>query len=158
MSTRWTVDQVTAYAKRQLAASANARREIRERAAVAPKTRNGYNIAVVKAFLKEYGVPEPVFEFQFDPKRKWRADLCWPENPLPLICEVQGGIFSGGAHVRGAAMLREFEKLNRAASLGYRVIFVVPRDLCTKDFIDLVRECLGLPPVPDKHIGMAKSL
>ena len=122
--------------------------------------RNGYNPKVVTAFFREYGVPEPEFEFRFAPPRKWRADLCWRryEYNHRLICEVQGGIFSGGAHVRGAAMLREYEKLNAAAILGYRVIFVIPQQLCTKSTVDLIRECLGLPHVPDKHIGMATKL
>ena len=124
------------------------------------KSRNGYNSKVVAAFFKEYGVLEPEFEYRFDPGRKWRADLCWRQYGYNywLICEVQGGIFSGGAHVRGAAMLREYEKLNRAAALGYRVIFVVPRDLCTKATVDLIRACLGLPHIPDKHIGMAARI
>jgi hypothetical protein len=118
--------------------------------------RNGYNKKVVCAFFKEYGVPEPEFEYQFEPTRRWRSDIAWHDQKL--LCEVQGGIFTGGAHVRGPAMLREFEKLNRAARLGYRVIFVIPQQLLTKQTVEMVRECLGLCPVPGKHIGQASSL
>lgn len=135
------------------------------------KSRNGYNAKVVAAFFREYDVLEPVFEFRFDSERKWRFDLAWPEHWLVeqsdhyihtrlslLYIEVQGSIFTGGRHTRGAALLREYEKINRATVLGWRGLFVTPQQLLTKQTIDMVRECLGLCPIPDKHIGQASSL
>jgi hypothetical protein len=135
------------------------------------KSHNGYNPKIVTAFFKEYGVPEPVFEFCFDSERKWRFDLAWPDQLIGrntqthahlqfslLYIEVQGGLFSGGRHTRGAALLREYEKINRASVLGWRGLFVTPQQLLTKQTVNMVRECLGLCPVPDKHIGQASSL
>lgn len=52
--------------------------------------------------------------------------------------EVQGGIFTQGRHTRGAALLKEHEKLNHAAILGWRVLFTTPDRLLT-DGVDLVK-------------------
>ncbi len=106
-----------------------------------------YSIPVVLAFFAECGLPEPVPEHDFCNGRKWRFDFAW-RTPLfekgGVALEVQGGLFSGGAHVRGAALLKEMEKLNRAAALGWRVIFVTPDALCTHNTVSLIKECLAL--------------
>jgi len=129
-------------------------------------SRNGYNSKVVVAFFHSYGVPEPVFEFQFEPTRRWKFDMSWIVrdfgNPdiitAKVFLEVQGSIFTGGRHTRGPALLHEYEKLNRASVLGWRGLFVTPQQLLTKQTVNMVRVCLGLCPVPDKRIGMAKSV
>lgn len=41
-------------------------------------------------------------------------------------------------------MLKEWEKLNEAAALGWRVIYCQPDDLCTLATVDLIKRCLGL--------------
>ncbi len=104
-----------------------------------PQT-NGYNPKLVTAFYVEHGIPEPVYEFVFASPRRWRLDLAWPDSKLCM--EVQGGIWVKGRHNRGAAMLKEWEKLNFLAELGWRVIYVQPRDLCLKDTADLIKRCL----------------
>jgi hypothetical protein len=70
---------------------------------------------------------KPTPEFRFDPKRRWRFDYAWPDFKVAL--EVQGGIFIQGRHSRGAALLKEWEKLNRAAELGWRILYCQPDDL-----------------------------
>lgn len=83
------------------------------------------------AVCRAAGLPKPVPEFAFAaPARRWRFDWAWPE--LLIALEVQGGIFSGGRHVRGAALLKEMEKLNAAAIAGYRVLYVTPATLLTE--------------------------
>jgi hypothetical protein len=104
-----------------------------------------YSQAIVSAFCKSEGLPAPIFEVQFHPGRKWRWDLCWPDQRLAL--EVQGGIFVQGRHSRGAAMLKEWEKLNTAASNGWRVLFVQPRDLCLVETMNLIRNALRFSAV-----------
>ena len=76
------------------------------------------------------GLPEPEAEFYFAKPRRWRFDAFWKHAGLAL--EIQGGLFlpnGGGRHNRGAALLREQEKLNAAAALGYRVVFTTPKAL-----------------------------
>ncbi len=136
----WTPEQFKEYAQRRLKQEEPARAKMAgTRSGYAP----GYNTAVVTAFFREHGIPEPLYELQFAAPRRWRMDLAWIV-PTRLCLEVQGGIFSGGAHVRGAHLLREFEKLNEAAAMGFRVLFVTPDQLCTAPTADLVRRCLGL--------------
>lgn len=106
-----------------------------------------YNPAIVSAFLAGQGVPRPEFEYRFKPDRRWRFDLAWdfpdPEG-VKLAVEVQGGIWSGGRHNRGAAMLKEWEKLNSAACLGWRILYVQPSDLCLVATAQMIREALNL--------------
>jgi hypothetical protein len=99
-----------------------------------------YNPKVVLAFLSECRVPLPILEWRFDPVRAWRFDFAWPDSKLAL--EVQGGLFVRGAHVRGAALVREHNKRNAAAMQGWRILYVEPKDLCTMDTVNMIRECL----------------
>lgn len=99
-----------------------------------------YNEAVVLAYFREMGLPVPVTEFKFCETRKWRFDFCFLEGQVAL--EVQGGNFAGGSHTRGARLLKEYEKLNEAAALGYRVLYVMPAELCLKETVDLIKRCL----------------
>ena len=95
------------------------------------------------AFLTRHGLPLPVAEFRFHPPRRWRFDFCWPQFSVAL--ENQGGIFSGGRHTRGAALLREHEKLNNAAADGWRVLFTTPQTICSPATLTILRIVLGRP-------------
>ncbi len=143
----WTEQNLRDYTQRRLKDEQRTRTTMLSKAIKRVKSiheRNGYNSAVVTAFFKEHGIPEPLYEYQFCADRKWRFDISWDGLLRPVAIEVQGGIFSGGAHVRGAAMLREFEKLNTAATLGWRILFVTPDQLMRLDTVNLVKRCLNL--------------
>ena len=99
-----------------------------------------YNKDIVTAYMRSQNLPAPVFEHRFHKVRKWRFDLAWPGHKLAL--EVQGGIFTGGRHTRGAALLKEYEKLNNAAMLGWRVMFVQPKDMLMLETIEAIRAAL----------------
>ena len=99
-----------------------------------------YKPEIVKAYFKAQGIPEPTFEYKFHPVRRWRADLCW--IPQKLILEVQGGIFIQGRHSRGAAMLKEWEKLNTACGMGYRFLFCQPKDLMGAETVEQIKTAL----------------
>ena len=105
-----------------------------------------YNPKVVEAYLKACGIQAPEFELRFHPVRRWRFDLSWPEQKVAL--EVQGGIFVNGRHSRGAAMLKEWEKLNTAAEMGWRVVFCQPSDLCKAQTTDMIKRVLGFEDTP----------
>lgn len=66
------------------------------------------------------GLPEPQFEYQFDPARRWRADYAWPD--LMVLAEYEGGVYQQGRHTRGAGFEGDCEKYSRAAILGFCVI------------------------------------
>lgn len=114
-----------------------------------------YSEKVVTAFFKEQGIPEPEFEYKFHRERKWRFDLSWKSfhkegykyvfTSMPnLAIEVQGGIWTAGRHNRGAAMLKEWEKLNEAAAMGWRILYIQPCDLCTTQFAQTIKRALNL--------------
>jgi hypothetical protein len=66
--------------------------------------------------VRDAGLPEPVTEYQFHHKRKWRFDLCWPEQRLAL--EIDGT----GRHNTIAGMANDDEKINEAIILGWSVL------------------------------------
>lgn len=73
------------------------------------------------------GVPVPVAEHRFHPTRKWRLDFAWPERCVGL--EVEGGVFVRGRHSRGAGMVKDMEKYNALALVGWRLLRVTPEDI-----------------------------
>jgi hypothetical protein len=86
------------------------------------------------------GLPMPIAEFRFAPPRRWRFDFAWPDQKLALEC--QGGLFSGGRHVRGAALLKEHEKLNAAAAFGWRVLFVTPQQMDDGEAVSIAQAAI----------------
>ena len=70
------------------------------------------------------GLPQPEREFTFHKKRKWRFDLAWPT--LLIAVEVEGGIWSGGRHVRGEGYEADCEKYNEAQLSGWMVLRFTP--------------------------------
>ena len=59
-------------------------------------------------------------EFEFHPKRKWRADFHLVGKKI--LVEVEGGIWSGGRHTRGKGYIGDMEKYNAATMMGFQVI------------------------------------
>jgi len=62
---------------------------------------------------------DPLREFRFHPTRKWRFDFAWPEKKLAV--EVEGGIWTNGAHTRGKHFESDCEKYGEALLLGWTV-------------------------------------
>lgn len=96
---------------------------------------------VFAALLREAGLPQPEAEHRFHPVRRWRFDYAWPRHCLAL--EVEGGVWTRGRHTRPAGFLRDVEKYNAAAVLGWRVLRTTPKDLCTAATIDMLRRSLS---------------
>ena len=99
-----------------------------------------YNTAIVIAWFKAHGLTA-IPEYRFC-DRKWRFDFAFDPEGAKVALEVQGGIFTQGRHTRGAALLKEMEKLNTAASLGWRVLYSTPDNLCMTETIDFVKEAV----------------
>ena len=88
-----------------------------------------------------HGIPLPAYEVAFWPGRKWRFDVAWVKDKVAL--EVQGGLFTRGRHTRGAALLKEHEKLNHAALAGFRVLFCTPEDVKKGAVFALLKKVVG---------------
>jgi hypothetical protein len=77
--------------------------------------------------LKAAKIEPPVSEYRFAPPRRWRFDLAWPAHMTAL--EIEGGIWKYGRHNRPGGFLRDAEKYNEAAILGWKVIRVTHQQL-----------------------------
>ena len=99
-----------------------------------------YNKNIVKAYFQECGLPEPKFEYEFHPFRKWRFDIAWSCEKLYI--EIDGGIWIGGGHNRGARMKKDWDKRNAASIYGWRGLWFEPKDLCLEHTINTIRFCL----------------
>jgi hypothetical protein len=99
--------------------------------------RTGPNSARFLALLSIEGIPAPVAEYRFALDRRWRFDWAWPDQLIAL--EVEGGVWSGGRHTRGAGFAGDIEKYNRAALAGWRVLRCQPRTLCTRATVEMLR-------------------
>jgi hypothetical protein len=72
--------------------------------------------------LVAHGAPPFTREHRFHPKRKWQLDFAWPE--IRVACEVEGGVWTGGRHTRGAGFTADCEKYNEAAVLNWLILRV----------------------------------
>jgi very-short-patch-repair endonuclease len=78
---------------------------------------------LLRAFLehieKETGCVGEL-EYRFHPVRRWRFDMAFPEPKVAV--EIEGGVWTGGRHVRGKGFRKDCEKYNTAAAMGWRVL------------------------------------
>jgi hypothetical protein len=100
-----------------------------------------YKPAIVTAYFKECGLPEPEYEVKHIPGRKFRLDIAW--EPQRIGIEVNGGVWILGKHGRGSGIVKDMEKNNLSVVYGWRVFQVQPKDLCTQGTVELVRTLMS---------------
>lgn len=93
-------------------------------------------------------------EFKFHPSRRWRADwrLLAPitgsrvPQPTKILVEFEGGLFNGkGGHSSVTGILRDCEKYNEAALMGWTVIRITPKHVVNGDALKWVERALKGP-------------
>ena len=95
---------------------------------------------------KALGGPELEREFQFHPKRRWRADFA--HLPSRTLIEIEGGIYVQGRHNRGAGFAADIEKYLEATLAGWRVIRLGPKELradCIERIVTIIRQRSSSP-------------
>ena len=70
-------------------------------------------------------------------------DFAWPALDPVILIEVQGGIWSGGAHARGAGITRDIVKHNRAALGGYLLIQATGEHVKSGQALAWIRQAMG---------------
>lgn len=75
-------------------------------------------------------------EYQFHPRRKWRFDYAIPAHKIAI--EVEGGAWIDGRHNRAAGFIKDMEKYNNAAIMGWRLLRVTPQQLLTSQTLQMV--------------------
>lgn len=93
---------------------------------------------IVRALCMAHDIPAPTPEYHFAAKlgRKWAFDFAYPDARLAI--EVDGGVWTGGRHTRGAGWLRDQEKLNTAAAMDWRVMHFTPEQIRDGEWIQYV--------------------
>lgn len=73
--------------------------------------------------LQAHGLGSCVRQYQFaHPLRKWRFDFAWPDIMVAL--EYEGGAFQRDGHRTTGNFLKDIEKYNAAALMGWTVLRV----------------------------------
>ena len=83
---------------------------------------------------------ECVKEYRFHPTRRWRFDYALPFRLIAL--EVEGGVWTSGRHIQPAGFMKDMEKYNTAAQLGWRVLRTTPDALMSRETIDMLRAAI----------------
>ncbi len=96
---------------------------------------------VFTVFCKNELGYEPVREFRFHPTRKWRFDYAIPVLKIAIECD--GGVWTGGRHVSPQGYLKDMEKFNAAAELGWVVLKFTPQNLVTSGTIETLRATIA---------------
>ena len=81
-------------------------------------------------------------EYQFHPKRKYRADFAMPEHRI--IVECQGAIYvPQTGHTSGKGIQRDYHKSNCAQLMGYTYLQYSRRDIEDGTAIREICEVIG---------------
>lgn len=80
-------------------------------------------------------------EYRFHAKRRWRLDFAEPVTRIAF--EIDGGVWSGGRHNRGAGYIEDCYKINAAQMDGWTVIRLT-RDMLQPAYLEELAEALGL--------------
>lgn len=79
---------------------------------------------------RQLGGPPMMRELRFAPPRRWRLDFAHPQAMVAI--EAEGGVWSGGRHVRGKGFEDDCAKYNHAATLGW-LVFRVTAGMLERD-------------------------
>ncbi len=107
-----------------------------------PGTAVKMTMADVIRELQKHGLPDPVAEFKFHPKRRWRLDFCWPDYMVAI--EIDGAVYTAGRHTRGKGYEGDCEKINAATILGWKVLRASTGQLAAGQVLAWLEEALGV--------------
>ena len=83
-----------------------------------------------------------VAEHKFHDTRKWRLDFAIVG--LKIGIEIEGGVWTNGAHTRGKGFVDDMEKYNAAATLGWVILRFTPQDLNKITTFETVKKVVEL--------------
>jgi very-short-patch-repair endonuclease len=94
-------------------------------------------------WVKAVRLPVPERNFRFLTERKFEIDFAWPAWRVGV--EIQGGIWTGGAHGRPSNILRDLIKHNLLLDAGWRVWHYTPDHVTTGEAVQhlepILRAC-----------------
>ncbi|WP_010416113.1 hypothetical protein [Anaerophaga thermohalophila] len=81
---------------------------------------------------------EAVAELKFHPTRRWRFDYAIPAYKIAI--EIEGGVWTHGRHTRGAGFIKDIEKYNTAASMGWLLLRFTPEMKMKSETLKIIGE------------------
>ena len=81
-------------------------------------------------------------EHKFHDMRKWRLDFAIID--LKIGIEIEGGVWSCGAHTRGKGFIEDMEKYNAAVTFGWVILRFTPQDLNNITTFETIKKVVEL--------------
>ena len=113
-------------------------------------TKSSANDLFISICRNEIGV-ECIKEHQFYQKRKWRFDYAIPVHKIAV--EVDGGVWINGRHNRASGYVKDLDKFNVAASMGWVVLKFTQDNLLRSATLDLIKETIKNRKNESVYIG-----
>lgn len=103
------------------------------------KTNNtAKNESLFFALLISQGLPLPEKEVKMIDGRRYRIDYAWPD--LRLGVEIQGGVYTRGAHGSITGILQGYKKSNDAALYGWTLLYFTPAEMKSLTTINHIKK------------------
>lgn len=98
--------------------------------------------------------PECCFrgEYKFHPKRNWHIDIVL--KCCKFAIEIEGGATAGPGHRNIGKFLKDIEKYNEAAILGWRIMRIRPVETRNDKILDKIREYLYNNPCQHSRLNL----
>lgn len=84
------------------------------------------------------GLPLPAKEVIMITGRKYRVDYAWPSMRFGV--EIQGGVFTRGAHGSIYGILQGYKKSNDAAQHGWTLMYYLPSEMLKPETIIAIKK------------------
>ena len=96
-------------------------------------------------------------EFMFARPRKWRAD--YRVRGSRVLVEFEGGLFAKGkqGHSSVSGILRDIEKYNTAALLGWLVIRVTPKHVVSGEALKWIEQAVDTSLAKQSLVGVGET-
>jgi hypothetical protein len=95
------------------------------------------NEPIFLQLLKDAGLPVPAKEVVMAKGRRFRIDYAWEECRLGI--EIQGGVFTRGAHGSIYGILSGYKKSNVAAEHGWTLMYFLPSEMHSMETINQIK-------------------
>lgn len=99
-------------------------------------------VDITKQVIEQATGRELQTEFRFCPTRRFRADFI--VVGYPILIEKDGAVWTGGRHVRPAGFIKDQEKTNIAASMGYYVLRFSTTEILKESSLKLINDTIKM--------------
>lgn len=98
--------------------------------------------AIFETLCKSYGIKGVSSEHIFAKElgRKWRFDFAIIEHKIAI--EIEGGVWIAGRHNRGSGFIKDMEKYNTAAMLGWRILRFTPQQINQENTYLMIKQTI----------------